>query len=295
MSGYQQLYQRYQDLVESYLERRMDQLAQDSAEYAMPLIKAMRYSLLSGGKRLRPVLLLASYGVFKQDLETALPFAAGLEMIHTYSLIHDDLPCMDDDALRRGKPTNHVVHGEALALLAGDALLNLAFEIMSESQHPQAIKALHNIAARAGSRGMIAGQTADITLSHQEPTLDKVTYIHQHKTADLFHGAVLSGLILVEASSKILDVGEQYARHLGLSFQMVDDLLDLEGDAALLGKDTNKDEEQGKLTWPALRGIDRAREDAAAEIGKAVQAAEEIEGPGGFLAELARRALKRVQ
>lgn len=295
MSGYQQLYQRYQDLVEAYLERCMDQLAQDSAEYAMPLIKAMRYSLLSGGKRLRPVLLLASYGVFKQDLEKALPFAAGLEMIHTYSLIHDDLPCMDDDALRRGKPTNHVVHGEALALLAGDALLNLAFEIMSESEHPQAIKALHNIAARAGSRGMIAGQTADITLSHQEPTLDKVTYIHQHKTADLFHGAVLSGLILVEASSKILDVGEQYARHLGLSFQMVDDLLDLEGDAALLGKDTNKDQEQGKLTWPALRGIDRAREDAAEEIRKAVQAAEEIEGPGGFLAELARRALKRVQ
>ena len=295
MSGYQQLYQRYQDLVESYLERRMDQLAQDSAEYAMPLIKAMRYSLLSGGKRLRPVLLLASYGVFRQDLETALPFAAGLEMIHTYSLIHDDLPCMDDDALRRGKPTNHVVHGEALALLAGDALLNLAFEIMSESEHSQAIKALHNIAARSGSRGMIAGQTADITLSHQEPTLDKVTYIHQHKTADLFHGAVMSGLILAEASSMILDAGEQYARHLGLSFQMVDDLLDLEGDAALLGKDTNKDEEQGKLTWPALRGIAQAREDAAAEIRKAVQAAEEIEGPGGFLAELARRALKRVQ
>ncbi len=295
MSGYQQLYQRYQDLVEAYLERCMDQLAQDSAEYAMPLIKAMRYSLLSGGKRLRPVLLLASYGVFKQDLEKALPFAAGLEMIHTYSLIHDDLPCMDDDALRRGKPTSHVVYGEALALLAGDALLNLAFEIMSQSEHPQAIKALHNIAARAGSRGMIAGQTADITLSHQEPTLDKVTYIHQHKTADLFHGAVLSGLILVEASSKILDVGEQYARHLGLSFQMVDDLLDLEGDAALLGKDTNKDQEQGKLTWPALRGIAQAREDAAAEIGKAVKAAEEIEGPGGFLAELARRALKRVQ
>ncbi len=181
--------------------------------------------------------------------------------------------------MRRGKPTSHVVYGEALALLAGDALLNLAFEIMSQSEHPQAIKALHNIAARAGSRGMIAGQTADITLSHQEPTLDKVTYIHQHKTADLFHGAVLSGLILVEASSKILDVGEQYARHLGLSFQMVDDLLDLEGDAALLGKDTNKDQEQGKLTWPALRGIDRAREDAAAEIGKAVKAAEEIEGP----------------
>ncbi len=295
MSGYRQLYQRYQDLVEAYLERRMGQLAQDSAEYAMPLIKAMRYSLLSGGKRLRPVLLLASYRVFKQDLETALPFAAGLEMIHTYSLIHDDLPCMDDDALRRGKPTSHVVYGEALALLAGDALLNLAFEIMSQSEHPQAIKAFHNIAARAGSRGMIAGQTADITLSHQEPTLDKVTYIHQHKTADLFHGAVLSGLILAEAEPKVLDAGEQYARHLGLSFQMVDDLLDLEGDAALLGKDTNKDQEQGKLTWPALRGIAQAREDAAAEIGKAVQAAEEIEGPGGFLAELARRALKRVQ
>lgn len=295
MSGFEAQFRAYAALTEKHLEDSIGVLEKSSKDYALPVVNAMRYSLLSGGKRLRPVLLLAAYSILQKDTETALPFAAGLEMIHTYSLIHDDLPAMDDDALRRGKPTNHMVFGEAIALLAGDALLNLAFEMMGASEAPLALKALHAIAVRSGSRGMIAGQTADITLSHQRPDQDKVSYIHLHKTADMFCAAVLAGLILAGASARQLDAGERYARHLGIAFQIVDDLLDLKGDAAVLGKETHKDQEQGKLTWPALFGIKKSEEDAGREIALAIKAAEELEGPGGFLGELARRTLNRVQ
>lgn len=295
MTGYDKRFQHYIDLTEKHLEMLMDRLSQVTSPYAQVLVDAMRYSLLSGGKRLRPVLLLASYGAYHEDLEPALPFAAGLEMIHTYSLIHDDLPCMDDDALRRGKPTNHMVYGEAMALLAGDGLLNLAFEVMSLSDHPRAIHALGAIAAKSGSQGMIAGQTADITLSHQAPDADKVRYIHQHKTADLFQAALSAGLILAEAGKDAQAAGTQYASHLGIAFQIVDDLLDVQGDATLLGKETNKDADLGKITWPSLVGLEQAQTDAAQEIDQAIQAAEKIEGTDGFLAELARRTLNRVQ
>ncbi len=295
MSGHEIAYQAYVRLVEKRLEDSMNALARASSPYAEPLVQAMRYSLLAGGKRLRPVLLLSAYAVFGQDLSQPLPFAAGLEMIHTYSLIHDDLPCMDDDALRRGLPTNHVVFGEAMALLAGDALLNLAFEQMSASGHPRAIKALHAIAKRCGSLGMIAGQTADISLSHQAPDREKARYIHLHKTADLFTAALEAGLILANAPLPALNAGERYARHLGIAFQIVDDLLDLRGDVGVLGKETHKDQELGKITWPSLVGEAQSQQDAKAEIALAVQAAEELEGPAGFLGELALKTLNRVQ
>ncbi|MGI6687675.1 MAG: polyprenyl synthetase family protein [Christensenellales bacterium] len=295
MSSFDSRFQRYISLTERQLEAVMDRLSADTSPYAKVLVDAMRYSLLSGGKRLRPVLMLAAYAAYHKDVEPALPFAAGLEMIHTYSLIHDDLPCMDDDALRRGKPTNHMVYGEAMALLAGDGLLNLAFEVMAESGHPRAIGALGAIATRSGSRGMIAGQTADITLSHQTPDAEKVRYIHQHKTADLFHAAISAGLILAGADKSSLEAGGRYAGHLGTAFQIVDDLLDLQGDAAVLGKETHKDAQLGKITWPSLVGLEQAKADAAKEISLAVEAASAIDGKQGFLAELARRSLNRVQ
>jgi len=295
MSEYQKRYDAFVRLIEDYLTACMDRLVRESSPYAQPLTEAMRYSLLSGGKRLRPVLLLASHAAFKEEVTPALPFAAGVEMIHCYSLIHDDLPCMDDDALRRGQPTNHMVYGEAMALLAGDALLNLAFEEMSASGHEHALKAIAAVAGRSGSRGMIAGQTADIALSHQRPEKDKARYIHQHKTADLISAAVQAGLILAGAPEARLKAGERYARHLGVAFQIVDDLLDLRGDVKLLGKDTHKDQALGKITWPALVGEAQSQEDAATEIALAQQAAEEVEGPAGFLSELALNTLNRVQ
>lgn len=263
------------------------------------LREAMLYSLEAGGKRLRPVLLLAAYGLLRDDVTPALPYACALEMIHTYSLIHDDLPAMDNDDLRRGKPTNHVRFGEAVAILAGDGLLNAAFELMlrdaAASGNLAGLCAAEAIARRAGVTGMIAGQTMDVTLEGTAPTLEKVSYIHAHKTADLLTAPMEAGLILAGAGKEQLDAGRQYGYHLGLAFQMVDDLLDLEGDPALLGKNTGTDAAQGKLTWPACVGVERTREEAAEHIRLAVDALSIFEESANFLKALAQSTLTRVQ
>lgn len=263
-----------------------------------PLRSAMRYSLLLPGKRLRPVLLLAAYHLVSNDWERALPFACAMEMIHTYSLIHDDLPAMDDDALRRGKPTNHRVFGEAVAILAGDGLLNLAYETMLSSpiaaERPEwALRAAGEIARRAGVCGMIAGQTADVTLEGHTPTAESVRYIHLHKTADLLTAPVVAGLTLAGATEAQLDAGRVYGRGIGLAFQIVDDLLDLEGDVQLMGKETGMDAQRGKQTWPAAFGVERSRRDAAEAVELAVQALSSFGERGAYLCELARKTLVR--
>ena len=196
MSDFQSQYSDLQNRVEQALQAAVPLPLADWPSAGVPtqLAQAMRYSLLAGGKRLRPVLLLAAYGSLHDDLTPALPFAVAVECIHTYSLVHDDLPAMDDDDLRRGKPTNHKVFGEAMAILAGDALLNLAFELMSESKLPRAMDVIKIIASRSGAAGMIAGQTADILMSNQPADQDMVRYIHQHKTADLITAPVLAAL-----------------------------------------------------------------------------------------------------
>lgn len=233
-----------------------------------PLRSAMRYSLLLPGKRLRPTLLLAAYHLLTEDWQSVLPFACALEMIHTYSLIHDDLPAMDDDALRRGQPTNHRVFGENMAILAGDGLLNMAYETMLDAPftaaHPdRAARAMGEIARRAGVRGMIAGQTLDVKLEGHPPTEACVRYIHLHKTADLLIAPVTAGLMLAGAGEEQLEAGRAYGQGLGLAFQIEDDLLDLEGDVAALGKQTGMDAQRGKMTWPALVGVAAAKERAA--------------------------------
>lgn len=263
-----------------------------------PLRSAMRYSLLLPGKRLRPVLLLAAYHLVRDDWEQALPFACAMEMIHTYSLIHDDLPAMDDDALRRGKPTNHRVFGEAVAILAGDGLLNLAYETMlsapiAAERPEQALRAAGEVARRAGVCGMIAGQTADVTLEGHVPTAESVRYIHLHKTADLLTAPVVAGLMLAGATEAQLEAGRTYGRGIGLAFQIVDDLLDLEGDVSLLGKETGMDAQRGKQTWPAAFGVERSRQDAGKAIEQAVQALLPFGERGAYLRELARKTLVR--
>lgn len=295
--GYNARYATYQQMVEQALDRAIPIQHADWPEQTMPkmLGDAMRYSLLAGGKRLRPVLLLAAYNLLHNDVMPALPFAMAVEMIHTYSLIHDDLPAMDDDDLRRGKPTSHKVYGEAMAILAGDALLNMAYETMAHSGHANALAALAQIAARAGGRGMIAGQTADIAMEGKPADEHMLRYIHQHKTADLIAAALLGGLALAGANHKQLALGEQYSLHLGLAFQIVDDLLDLEGEQQLLGKHTGQDAGHGKLTWPAVYGVQAARQDAARHIDTAVTAANGFGEQGQFLAQLALNSLKRVQ
>ena len=283
-------------MIEQALSDALIEPEQDWPRDGIPrnLNSAMRYSLLAGGKRLRPTLLLAACHLLLDDVSPALPFAAAVEMIHTYSLIHDDLPAMDNDDLRRGKPASHKAFGEATAILAGDALLNLAYELMGRSAHPRALKALSAIASAAGSSGMIAGQAADMWMEGREADQDMLRYIHSHKTADLITAPVVAGLILAGADDRQLEQGRMYGCHLGLAFQIVDDLLDELGDETKMGKRLGKDHAVGKLTWPGLYGIEQARDEAARQIDMAVKAAGFFGARGEFLIALAQNSLKRV-
>ena len=260
-----------------------------------PLASAMRYSLMAGGKRLRPVLLLAAYNLAQPDITPALPFAAALEMVHTYSLIHDDLPAMDNDDLRRGKPTCHKVYGEGMAVLAGDGLLSLAFETMASSGHPRAFAALRELALRCGTRGMVAGQCADLTAEETGGSPELLRYIHLHKTADLLTAPVVMGLTLAGADEAQIDAGREYGRNLGVAFQIIDDILDVVGNEAVLGKHTGKDAAENKCTWVSVYGLEKARQDAALYTGLAVKSLDSWQNAGNFLKTLAQRTLMRVQ
>lgn len=307
----QPMYASYRDMVEQALHAhpliggewtdRLDAplTPPPDAEVPQPLRSAMRYSLLLPGKRLRPVLLLAAYRLLCEDASPALPYAIALEMIHTYSLIHDDLPAMDNDDLRRGKPTNHRVYGENMAILAGDGLYSLAMETMLTAsltaQYPaRAIAAMEEIARRAGVTGMIAGQTLDVKLEGAQPNAALVSYIHRHKTADLLTAPVAAGLLLAGASDAQLAAGRAYGQALGLAFQIVDDLLDVQGDAQAMGKQTGMDAQRGKLTWPAVHGVQASRDMAARCVEEAVGALSPFGEKAAFLVALARDSLTRV-
>ncbi|MBQ7455538.1 MAG: polyprenyl synthetase family protein [Clostridia bacterium] len=260
-----------------------------------PLRGAMRYSLLAGGKRLRPVLLLASFALLEQDLTPALSFAAALEMVHTYSLIHDDLPAMDNDDLRRGKPTCHKVYGEGMAVLAGDGLLSLAFETMAQSDHPRALPALRELALRCGTRGMVAGQCMDLAAEESGGDAETLRYIHAHKTADLLTAPVAMGLILAGADEAQLAAGRAFGQNLGFAFQIVDDILDVTAETAALGKTAGKDAQENKCTWVSMHGLEQARADAARYTEAAVSQLSIFGEEAEFLRTLARQALVRVQ
>jgi len=226
VSAFREQYAALKAMVDEALAGYMDELRSPE-----PLPAAMRYSLLAEGKRLRPVLLLAACETAGGDVRAALPYACALEMIHAYSLVHDDLPAMDDDDLRRGKPTNHIVFGEGMALLAGDGLLSLAFETMLQAaQTPEHIAAMRCIANAAGVHGMVAGQCVDLYRDADAGSdAEMLQYIHLHKTADLFIGSVIAGLWLAGASEVQRAAGERFAKALGIAFQIRDDLLDIEG------------------------------------------------------------------
>ena len=288
-------YDEYRRMTEEALMPMLESLG----EIPETLLKAMGYSLTAGGKRLRPVMLLAACEMAGGDTETALPFACAIEMIHTYSLIHDDLPAMDNDDLRRGKPTNHKVFGEGMAVLAGDGLLNAAAELMARSALRMAdsrgIRAMEIIMRHAGVTGMIAGQTADLTHEGEAPREDTVTYIHSHKTADLLEAPVEAGLALAGADESMIRAGREYGYHLGLAFQMTDDLLDVTGDAAVLGKNTGMDTEMNKMTWVALRGVEGTARDAEKQAEMAAEAADRMPWEHSFFTELARGTVSRKQ
>lgn len=229
------------------------------------LHEAMRYSLFSGGKRIRPVLALAATEAVGGQLARTLPFACALEMIHAYSLIHDDLPAMDDDSLRRGKPSNHVVFGEALAILAGDALLTEAFRVMAESvaaagaRQSRAVQVLVELAVAAGARGMVAGQAADMEAEDTDADLPTVELIHVRKTGALIRAAVRGGAILGGARASQLRRLTLFAEYLGLAFQITDDILDVEGGTSTTGKIEGRDMVRHKATFPAVLGMPAAK------------------------------------
>jgi len=288
-------YQEYQQMVENALSAQLASLGYIPEK----LFEAMDYSLSAGGKRLRPALLLAACDTLGGDLDTALPFACALEMIHTYSLIHDDLPAMDNDDLRRGRPTNHKVFGEGMAILAGDGLLSAAAELVLRAAvrmgDLRGTRAAEAILRRAGVTGMVAGQVMDVTGEGSTPTAEKVEYIHLHKTADLLTAPIEAGFILAGATDEQVAAGCEYGRHLGLAFQMVDDLLDVEGETAVLGKTIGKDAAVGKLTWVAVHGLEKTRLDAEEQVRLAVESLKNLPGETNFLKTLAQSTLNRVQ
>ena len=288
-------YEEYHRMVEEALTPMLESLG----EIPKRLLEAMRYSLEAGGKRLRPVILLAACEMAGGETETALPFACAMEMIHTYSLIHDDLPAMDNDDLRRGKPTNHKVFGEGMAVLAGDGLLNAAAELMAKAAlriaDSRGIRAMEIIMRHAGVTGMIAGQAADLTGEGETPREDLLTYIHSHKTADLLEAPMEAGLALAGADEETCRLGREYGYHLGLAFQMTDDLLDVTGNTTLLGKKTGADAELNKMTWVALRGVEGTEKDAAEQAEQAVKAVDRMTWEHSFFTELARETVSRKQ
>jgi geranylgeranyl diphosphate synthase type II len=265
--------------VKAYLATRRAQVEEALARFlpappACPpaVFEAMRYSLLAGGKRLRPILTLAAAettgGAVSADraLALALPAACAIEFIHTYSLIHDDLPAMDDDSLRRGRPTNHVVHGEGMAILAGDGLLTEAFVLIAREPAEAALtarklKTIALVAAAAGAAGMVGGQALDLEAVGAATTFDEASLqdMHARKTGALVRASAVAGAVMAGADDDVIHAVEEYGTHLGLAFQIVDDILDVEGEARDLGKTAGKDAKAGKPTYPAIHGLDASR------------------------------------
>ncbi len=254
------------ELINVELERILEEFAPQPTK----LRAAMDYSLFAGGKRLRPILVLAAAEAVagqRMKREQLLSAACAIECLHTYSLIHDDLPAMDDDDWRRGKATNHKVFGEGIAILAGDALLTLCFEILSQRlggfRAEQVLQVIAEVAGAAGGQGMVGGQAADILWEKEQEREGEpdqlLQYIHEHKTGALLVASVRTGAILADAEPEQLAALTDYARAIGLAFQITDDLLDIYGDSSKLGKRTGQDEARGKLTYPAVHGVVEAR------------------------------------
>lgn len=248
----------YKATIESEIDRLYPAL--DTSWYK-EVIDASRYSLTLGGKRIRPIIMLEFCKLFGGDIQNVINFAVALEMIHTYSLIHDDLPCMDNDDMRRGKPSCHIKFGEDIALLAGDTLLTESFKIAANSEAHDClkIKAISILAERAGLHGMIGGQVMDLSFEKNKPDLDLLRVMYIKKTGCLISAAAETGAIIGGATDEEVTIAKNYAVNLGLAFQIIDDILDVTGDEAVLGKPIGSDDENGKTTFVTLLGLDKAK------------------------------------
>lgn len=292
----------FEQTMELYRARVEERLDAYMALERIPqtLREAMAYSLCSGGKRLRPVLTLAACELFQGDCAAALPLACSIEMIHTYSLIHDDLPCMDNDDFRRGKPSSHKAFGEAAAVLAGDALLSYAFEILSDAalvfqpRIPSYLVAIQEIARAAGASGMVAGQMADLENEKSpEASAERLRYIHARKTGALLRASLMAGAYVANPRDAEAAAMARFGGLFGLLFQITDDVLDVEGDFQTLGKTPGKDKREGKLTYPACFGLEASKRMAKETAEEAIAVLEGFGERADFLLALTERTLTR--
>ncbi|MFB5087842.1 polyprenyl synthetase family protein [Psychrobacillus sp. PGGUH221] len=278
------------------IEQKMSILIND-LKAPQELKDAMDYSLQAGGKRIRPLFTLAVLKELQTNNEDALVVASAIEMIHTYSLIHDDLPAMDNDDLRRGKPTNHVVFGEALAILAGDALVTFSFGIIARLPNltaEQKVKLIDKLSFSAGAEGMVGGQVLDMLGEGRSLTLAELEKVHVNKTGALLTISILAGGIIANASDEIMEALMKYAYHIGLAFQIQDDILDIEGTSEQLGKTAGKDILSEKNTYPSILTLEGAKEELQNQYNMAFQALQEINLHQGLLVELANYITKRA-
>lgn len=288
----------FMEASRSLVDAELDRVLPPAAEPPADLHRAMRHSVFAGGKRVRPLLALGAARACGAAVATALPAAVAVELIHTYSLIHDDLPSFDDEQLRRGQPTSHVLFGDAVAILAGDALQALAFEhLAGASAHAEdprrGLEALRLIGAAAGSIGMCGGQTFDIQAAGQDLDLDALRRLHRAKTGALLTASVSSGAVLAGADGARRAALNRYGNALGLAFQVVDDLLDVEGDAAALGKNPGGDADRDQPTFASLLGVDGARREALSLREEAHEALAPFGPDGAMLAALADFVVER--
>lgn len=292
-------FKKYLQSRQRLVEKALQQWVPKEDTFPPEVHTAMRYSLFAGGKRLRPILALAAAEAVGGSREDVLPLACALELIHTYSLIHDDLPAMDNDDLRRGKPTSHKMFGEALAILTGDALLTEAFflltrpDLMRRVPPRRRLRAIWEVARAAGSLGMVGGQTMDILSQGKEVNKELLEYIHTHKTGALIAAAVSGGAIIGGASPRQYKALSKYGEKLGLAFQIIDDLLDVQGNANQMGKAVHKDNILKKVTYPAFFGLQESKRLAQSLIAEATFYLQIFDRRADPLRELAKYILKR--
>ncbi|HDL20250.1 MAG TPA: polyprenyl synthetase family protein [Nitrospirae bacterium] len=284
--------QQKENLVNSFLESYLIKPFSPGV-----LHDAMKYSLLAGGKRIRPILCLTAYEACGGHGEDILPQACAIELIHTYSLIHDDLPAMDNDDLRRGKPTSHIMFGEAMAILAGDALLTDAFRIFSQNNNiptGRLLSGIHELASAAGVMGMVAGQAQDIISEKLTPDKDTVNFIHSSKTAALIRASAKIGAILSDADTDTITHIAVYGEKIGLAFQVIDDVLDIESSTEELGKPSGSDKKSHKMTYPSVYGTKESKNIAGGLIEDAVRSIKKINGNPDTLVSIAGYLLTRT-
>lgn len=293
------LLKEYLNDKKKIIDEALNRYLPDENEYPQEIFRAMRYSLFAGGKRIRPILCMASAEAVGGEVSAVIPVSCALELIHTYSLIHDDLPAMDDDDFRRGVPTNHKVFGEGIAILAGDALLTEAYRLMSDrgiskAAAPEKMLAVINeISKAAGYFGMVGGQVVDILSEGREVDTDTLYYIHTKKTGEMIRVSLRVGAILSGAKKSYLDALSIYGDHIGLAFQIADDILNVEGDRKLMGKGTGSDAERGKVTFPKLIGLEASKKKLEELIEKSVDALSGFDEKAKPLRMIAKYIIKR--